>query len=531
MDNGDLGNLLNTVGSPLEQELKKFNKMAAGHALKGFKRAASTCTEPLFRVGMGERYFTQQAYFGGAVLWILASILSYYISDFLFSAHTYTTPSKWDTIVTNVMHACSIFTDFILVAWYLLVGSRNMDYMQRLRNEGVAYHTMSRGVARFGPYNLHIGIFLLVILLLFNLVAAVLFLISRIMVMNMVAEQEAAIMSRYYDEIDREIERQHLKPALLGECPPEITYLTRPLSTNMNEELRDNISGAAVGEKVTLLAKPRNRGKKDKTEADKAPPEQPADAKVSEQPPQNPIIEPAPMPVNEVTEIKVEAKPTDPAPTSIVAPVQNFEWMDVGKVVVTLLLSVALALGAIKLFDHFTETAPDENSWFSHGSRDDVPDSIIQRLAAKQASTRSGPSEEDIARQNAIAAMNTVLTKEKDALTQFTNDSAAVISEDLAKLDKLASSARDQLQNQIEQIQASVRSTSEAQQGLMQKIEPQIPALLRTPLANIQMNTVAIADVFKKTEKDRDDLNAKLAELAVAISNAPPKSFWRFWRN
>ena len=90
---------------------------------------------------------------------------------------------------------------------------------------------------------------------------------------------------------------------------------------------------------------------------------------------------------------------------------------------------------------------------------------------------------------------------------------------------------RDQLQNQIEQIQASVRSTSEAQQGLMQKIEPQSPALLRTPLANIQMNTVAIADVFKKTEKDRDDLNAKLAELAVAISNAPPKSFWRFWRN
>ena len=62
-----------------------------------------------------------------------------------------------------------------------------------------------------------------------------------------------------------------------------------------------------------------------------------------------------------------------------------------------------------------------------------------------------------------------------------------------------------------------------AQQGLMQKIEPQIPALLRTPLANIQMNTVAIADVFKKTEKDRNDLNAKLAELAGAISNAAQK--------
>jgi hypothetical protein len=117
---------------------------------------------------------------------------------------------------------------------------------------------MSRGTLRWGSdsKSVLIGI---VTLLLFNLPAAVMFIASFIMSAKITAEQEAAIYSRYLDALDEKIEQEYLENAILGKCPPEITYLTKPLPADMNPELRGNIA-AAVGKPVKIIARPPKAG-------------------------------------------------------------------------------------------------------------------------------------------------------------------------------------------------------------------------------------------------------------------------------
>jgi hypothetical protein len=43
---------------------------AAGEGWKAFKRILGTTTEPFFRMGMGERYYSYGAFFLGMYLWI-----------------------------------------------------------------------------------------------------------------------------------------------------------------------------------------------------------------------------------------------------------------------------------------------------------------------------------------------------------------------------------------------------------------------------------------------------------------------------
>jgi hypothetical protein len=127
--------------------------------------------------------------------------------------------------------------------------------MQR-HYQGVPRHSMSRGEHRIKEINhyslVQIGLF--AFLLLFAPVLAALFFSSRVASKSLRAQQEAAILARYFDAIDAKIEAEYLQSALEGNTAPEITYLYGPLPGDMPAEMRKNIAAAAAGHKVEILA-------------------------------------------------------------------------------------------------------------------------------------------------------------------------------------------------------------------------------------------------------------------------------------
>jgi len=64
---------------------------------------------------------------------------------------------------------------------------------------------------------------IVIVLLLFDLPAGVLFIISCGMSFKLAGEQQAAIYARYLDALDAKIEQEYLEQAILGKCPAEIT--------------------------------------------------------------------------------------------------------------------------------------------------------------------------------------------------------------------------------------------------------------------------------------------------------------------
>ena len=82
----------------------------------------------------------------------------------------------------------------------------------------------------------------------------VLFIVSQFFCAALVSKQQEALMSRYLDALDQKIEGECLQDALLGKCPPEVTYLYKPLPETLNPELRANIAAAACGKPVKIVA-------------------------------------------------------------------------------------------------------------------------------------------------------------------------------------------------------------------------------------------------------------------------------------
>lgn len=145
-------------------------------------------------------------------------------------------------------------TGFLLVLFHVKFGIENLALIGKYRAEGKAYHTMSRGTPRWGKEGVFVAFGMAVVLLLFNLPAGVLFVISCFMSSKIAAEQQATIYSRYLDALDQKIEQEYLENAILGTCPTEITYLTKPLDANLNDQMRTDIAAAAVGKPVSIIA-------------------------------------------------------------------------------------------------------------------------------------------------------------------------------------------------------------------------------------------------------------------------------------
>jgi hypothetical protein len=73
-------------GDALQGALNNFNKKAAGAGFKFIKRILGTVTEPFFRVGMGERYYTKETHCWGIGFWIVATIFAVLIPYYSISA-------------------------------------------------------------------------------------------------------------------------------------------------------------------------------------------------------------------------------------------------------------------------------------------------------------------------------------------------------------------------------------------------------------------------------------------------------------
>ena len=253
----DLIQLTDKMISPVEKQINQFNKKAAGAAWGWFKRTLGTASEPFFRKGMGERYFTGDGYVGGAMIWIIATIVACMFPAFgslaalIFEGlHLYRLAGMCHYLIFPLA------TGGGLLFLHFKYGGESIALMQKYRAEGTAYHTMSRGTPRWGNEN---GAFRLVIvatLLAFNLPTGVLFIAACMMSSKIAGEQQAAIYSRYLDALDQKVEQEYMEDAILGKCPTEITYLCKPLDASLNAELRNNIAAAAVGKPVKIVAQP-----------------------------------------------------------------------------------------------------------------------------------------------------------------------------------------------------------------------------------------------------------------------------------
>lgn len=251
----DMGDLMQAIGGPIQKAATKMAMKAATQYLSNlwnnFKRFLATASDPFFRRDMGERYFGNENLFGGLVVWIVGTAASS-VFYFFFGLFSQSGPL--------IMMACWS-TGAALVGVHFAFGTESLSKMAKYRADGIAYHSRSRGVPRFPSpqITLMVVIGMALLLLIFNFVSFLFFIVSCVMSAKLAAEQDAAIYARYLDALDAKIEQEYLEQAILGRCPVEITQLSRPLPTTMKPDLRENIAAAAVGKPVTIVTQPAGR--------------------------------------------------------------------------------------------------------------------------------------------------------------------------------------------------------------------------------------------------------------------------------
>jgi hypothetical protein len=240
-------------GNEIESSIRSFNKKAAGAMVPVFVRSLTNATEIFFRKDLGERFFTG-AMSGGILIWGVAMFLTFFtdtlIGDLLRGVGCYFLAK------TLGNHIMGILLNAALLVAFMYFANENARRLQQFRAEGKTYHSMSRGIPRWGDNAMtHIGIqFAIgVTLLLFAPLSGILFGFSRYLSAQEAAKQQAAMYDRYLDAQDAKIEGEYLQDALLGKCAPEVTYLYKPLPTGMNGDLRENVAAAAVGKPVKIL--------------------------------------------------------------------------------------------------------------------------------------------------------------------------------------------------------------------------------------------------------------------------------------
>ena len=281
---------------PLTEEIKlgetglktinDLNKKAALAAMKIFKRALSTASEPLFRRGLGERYFTHGSRDGALMIWTLATIASGCAAAFGFgtTAGWLLWYIHWFALANFFNHWWfPVFSGLVFMVYYSILCVRDAKFVSQFRNQGIPYHSMSRGEMRWNEKAIFVPAAILAALLLFNTFIFIALVFAIVMGKKIADEQEAVIYSRYLDAIDEKLENQYMKLALLGQAKAEQSYLSRPLSEKkFKPEIREQIADAWTRGSVTVIEKPRRSGQP--TLPENNPPQPPDAAAVSAQP-------------------------------------------------------------------------------------------------------------------------------------------------------------------------------------------------------------------------------------------------------
>jgi hypothetical protein len=239
-----------------DNALASFTKKGAATFFGKFKRQLSTASEPFFRKDMGERYLSAESLFGGAAIWFVATCLALAVPEVRSAASLLCDVAGLYRLGRLSHHWLpTLLVGGALVFCHIKFGWESIMVMARYRADGTAYHTQSRGTPRWQANPVFVAIAIAIALFLFDLPAAILFVISCATSAKLASEQQAAIYARYLDALDQKIEQEYLESAILGKCPTEITQLTRPLPAHMNSDLRQNIAAAAVGKSVKIVAK------------------------------------------------------------------------------------------------------------------------------------------------------------------------------------------------------------------------------------------------------------------------------------
>jgi len=245
----ELVELMKKPEAMLNNAISTVGKKTAASLWVSFKRMLATASDPFFRKDMGERYFSLENQFSGIVVWIIGTLAS-------CGMHAIGGGSQNKTAV--LLTTACLGTGFALVALHWIWGRESLSKMRQFREQGEAYHSMSRGTLRWGNSSIVILMVATLVLLICNLFSAIFLVISYAMSAKLAAEQDAAIYGRYLDALDAQIEKEFLEKAILGKCPAEVTQLNKPLPADMNADLRENIAAAAVGKPVKIFAgKPR----------------------------------------------------------------------------------------------------------------------------------------------------------------------------------------------------------------------------------------------------------------------------------
>jgi hypothetical protein len=231
--------------------IKDFNKKAAGAVMGKFKRIMATASDPFFRRDLGERYFISDAGSGATMMWIGATVLSCCAGTRISAVLKVLNLESMADTIDSLRLPAIVGTLFVLM--YVSFWVENVARLVQFRRERKLYHSMSRGTPRWKGKRLLLTLILVALALLVPLLFCLL-IISWFMSTRIAAEQEAAIYSRYLDALDQKVESEFMESALLGECPPEITYLCKPLSKNLDPQLRNDIAAAAVGKPVGIVA-------------------------------------------------------------------------------------------------------------------------------------------------------------------------------------------------------------------------------------------------------------------------------------
>jgi hypothetical protein len=252
----DLSQMMDKPGAVMDNALNAMTKKAASTFWGKFKKQLSTASEPLFRKDMGERYLPAGNLQCGCLIWILATAIALCFPSCRSAAAILCKALHWGSLASVFQFwLFTLATGAMLASANFAYGNESIALMAKYRADGTAYHTMSRGIPRWGENQTLVAIGITAVLFLFDLPAGILFLASCGMSAKLAAEQQAAIYARYLDALDAKIEQEYLESAILGQCPTEITQLHKPLPPDMNADLRANIAAAAVGKPAKIVAK------------------------------------------------------------------------------------------------------------------------------------------------------------------------------------------------------------------------------------------------------------------------------------
>lgn len=251
------------IPQELENAVDKFTRRGIGAMAPRLLKGLAIAGEPFFRKNMGQRYLDNGARATGFVLWLAATVLSYGYGGNMTAYFAFQFNQAWLCILLNHPPFVSLAIGLIFVGSFLLLAANDQRNALQRHFDGAPRHSMSRGEPRIKDPQVYELANIGGCLLLFMYIAplGLLFIVSRCFSALLAAKQEEAILSRYYDAIDSKIEAEQLESSLLGDTPPENTYLYKSLSNSIPGEMRKNIAAAAAGSRVKVVARgPQNPG-------------------------------------------------------------------------------------------------------------------------------------------------------------------------------------------------------------------------------------------------------------------------------